>query len=130
MSGRKTIAVIGATGAQGGGLVRAILSDPKGDFSARVLTRDVNGARAKDFARLGAEVVNADIDNSESLKESIRRRLRGLLRNLFLPSTKNSANRSFMLNPARTMLSVAAVAMPSSLISTFFPYAKVFKPRL
>ena len=70
MSGRKTIAVIGATGAQDGDLVRAILNDPKGDFSARVLTRDVNGARAKDFARLGAEVVNADIDNSESLKKA------------------------------------------------------------
>ena len=70
MNGRKVIAVIGATGAQGGGLVRAILNDPKGDFSARVLTRDVNGARAKDFARLGAEVVNADIDNSESLKKA------------------------------------------------------------
>ena len=70
MNDRKVIAVIGATGAQGGGLVRAILNDPKGDFSARVLTRDVNGARAKDFARLGAEVVNADIDNSESLKKA------------------------------------------------------------
>ena len=32
--------------------------------------------------RLGTEVVNADIDNSESLK-SIRTRLRGLLHNLF-----------------------------------------------
>ena len=69
MSGRKTIAVIGATGAQGGGLVRAILNDPKGDFSARVLTRDVNGPRATDLARLGAEVVSADVDNSESLKK-------------------------------------------------------------
>ena len=70
MNGRKVIAVIEANGAQGGGLVRAILNDPKGDFSVRVLTRDVNGARAKDFARLGSEVVNADIDNSESLKKA------------------------------------------------------------
>ena len=29
MSDKKTIAVIGATGAQGGGLVRAILADPE-----------------------------------------------------------------------------------------------------
>jgi len=40
MSGRKVIAVIGATGAQDGGLVGAILNDPKGDFSARVLTSE------------------------------------------------------------------------------------------
>src|SRR5262245_39145257 len=70
MSGRKVIAVVGATGAQGGGLVRAILNDPNGGFAARVLTRDGNGTRAKDFARLGAEVVTADIDDPESLKKA------------------------------------------------------------
>src|SRR5215472_10363425 len=70
MSNRRVIAVVGATGAQGGGLVRAILKDPNRSFAARVLTRDVNGARAKGFARLGAEVVSADIDNPESLKRA------------------------------------------------------------
>jgi uncharacterized protein YbjT (DUF2867 family) len=68
MPDRKVIAVVGATGAQGGGLVRAILNDPNGGFAARVITRDVNGAKAKDFARLGAEVVAADVDHPESLK--------------------------------------------------------------
>src|SRR5205807_1037592 len=68
----KVIAVVGATGAQGGGLVRAILNDPKGGFAARVLTRDVNGAKAKDFARQGAEVVAADIDNPGSLKKAFQ----------------------------------------------------------
>ena len=70
MPDRKVIAVVGATGAQGGGLVRAILSDPNGRFAARVLTRDVSGAKAKEFARLGAEVVAADVDNPESLKKA------------------------------------------------------------
>src|SRR5262245_33378842 len=69
-STKKVIAVVGATGAQGGGLVRAVLNDPNGGFAARVLTRDVNGGRAKDFARLGAEVVAADIDNPKSLKKA------------------------------------------------------------
>src|SRR5262250_240474 len=69
-STKKVIAVVGATGAQGGGLVRAVLNDPNGGFAARVLTRDVNGARAKDFARLGAEVVAADIDNPKNLKKA------------------------------------------------------------
>jgi uncharacterized protein YbjT (DUF2867 family) len=70
MSDKKVIAVVGATGAQGGGLVRAILNDPNGGFAARVLTRNVNSAKAKEFASLGAEVVAADIDNPESLKKA------------------------------------------------------------
>jgi uncharacterized protein YbjT (DUF2867 family) len=37
MAEKKIIAVVGATGAQGGGLVRAILSDTRGGFSARSL---------------------------------------------------------------------------------------------
>src|SRR5215469_18575452 len=69
VSDRKVIAVVGATGAQGGGLVRAILDDPNG-FAARVLTRDAGGPKAKDFARLGAEVVTADVDKPESLTKA------------------------------------------------------------
>ena len=37
---QRIIAVVGATGAQGGGLVRAILADPSGGFAVRALTRD------------------------------------------------------------------------------------------
>jgi uncharacterized protein YbjT (DUF2867 family) len=66
---KKIIAVAGATGAQGGGLVRAILSDPNGGFAPRALTRDVNSDKAKELAKLGAEVVAADIDDVESLKK-------------------------------------------------------------
>jgi uncharacterized protein YbjT (DUF2867 family) len=42
MADKKIIAVLGATGSQGGSLVRAILSDPNGGFAARAITRDVN----------------------------------------------------------------------------------------
>jgi uncharacterized protein YbjT (DUF2867 family) len=70
MAEKKIIAVVGATGAQGSGLVRAIQSDPSGGFTARALTRDVNSARAKALAGLGAEVVAADVDDVESLKRA------------------------------------------------------------
>jgi len=70
MSEKKIIAVLGATGAQGGGLVRAILADKSGDFTARALTRDVNSDKAKALADIGAEVVAVDIDNYESLKKA------------------------------------------------------------
>jgi len=67
---KKVIAVVGATGAQGGGLVRAILSDRSGGFTARALTRDVNAGKAIELAKLGAEVVAADVDDLESLKRA------------------------------------------------------------
>ncbi|MFO1304451.1 MAG: NmrA/HSCARG family protein [Burkholderiales bacterium] len=67
MTPRKTIAVVGATGAQGGGLVRAILADRQGGFAARAITRDVNSDKAKELAALGAEVVAGDVDDEASL---------------------------------------------------------------
>ena len=67
MIDRKIIAVFGATGAQGGGLVRAILADPQGGFAVRAITRDPTSAKALELARLGAEVVAADVDDEASL---------------------------------------------------------------
>ncbi len=70
MAEKKIIAVVGATGAQGGGLVRAIMSDKGSRFTARALTRDVDSDKAKALAALGAEVVTADVDDAESLKRA------------------------------------------------------------
>ena len=67
---KKIIAVMGATGSQGGGLVRAIQSDPAGGFVARAITRDVNSDKAKALKDLGAEVVAADIDDEASLRKA------------------------------------------------------------
>jgi uncharacterized protein YbjT (DUF2867 family) len=70
MADKKIIAVVGATGAQGSGLVRAILADPNGGFAVRAITRDVNSEKAKELAKLGAEVVAGDVDDAESLKKA------------------------------------------------------------
>jgi uncharacterized protein YbjT (DUF2867 family) len=70
MAEKKIIAVLGATGAQGGGLARAILADPNGGFAVRALTRDVSSEKAKALAQKGAEVVAADVDNPENLKKA------------------------------------------------------------
>ncbi len=70
MADKKIIAVVGATGAQGGGLVRAIVEDKNGPFTARAITRDVNSDKAKALAELGAEVVKGDIDDVKSLKKA------------------------------------------------------------
>ena len=72
MADKKIIAVLGATGAQGGGLVRAILNDTSGQFKARALTRNVNSDKARELAKLGAEVVAVDVDDVESLKKAFQ----------------------------------------------------------
>jgi uncharacterized protein YbjT (DUF2867 family) len=72
MAERKVIAVVGATGAQGGGLVRAILADPAGGFVARAIVRDVNSDKARALAALGAEVVAGDIDDEASLARALK----------------------------------------------------------
>ncbi|HEX7374577.1 MAG TPA: NmrA family NAD(P)-binding protein, partial [Steroidobacteraceae bacterium] len=67
MSNQKIIAVAGATGAQGGGLVRAILADPSGGFAVRALTRDPASPAAQALAAAGAEVVAADLADPASV---------------------------------------------------------------
>ena len=70
MADKKIIAVVGATGSQGGGLARAILADPNGGFAVRAITRDTNKDNAKALASQGAEVVSANLDDVESLKKA------------------------------------------------------------
>ena len=71
MSEKKIIAVVGATGAQGGGLVRAILGDPQGVFAARAITRNVDSPKAKALAERGAQVAFADLDDETSLVKAL-----------------------------------------------------------
>jgi uncharacterized protein YbjT (DUF2867 family) len=68
VSNKKIIAVLGSTGAQGGGLVRAILDDPDGPFTPRAVTRDAGSAKARALAELGVEVVEASLEDENSLR--------------------------------------------------------------
>src|SRR6476646_1146415 len=64
---QKIIAVVGATGAQGSGLVRAILADRSGGFKARAITRNPDSDKGQPLAAMGAEVVAADLGDEQSL---------------------------------------------------------------
>jgi uncharacterized protein YbjT (DUF2867 family) len=70
MSDKRVVAVLGATGNQGGGLVNAILEDPDGPFTVRAITRDAGSAKARALAARGAEVVEADLDDVGSLRRA------------------------------------------------------------
>lgn len=61
----KTIAVIGATGTQGGGVVKVLLKS--GDWKVRAITRNTSSDKVKALASSGAEVVAANTDDLDSL---------------------------------------------------------------
>lgn len=70
MANEKLIAVVGATGSQGGGLARAILEDPEHEFRVRALTRSARSEKARALADAGAEVVEADLDDGPSTRRA------------------------------------------------------------
>lgn len=67
---KKVIAVTGATGAQGGGLVGAVLRDSA--FQVRALTRKPGSDKARALQAQGAEVVEANLDDPESVKRAFQ----------------------------------------------------------
>lgn len=70
MPDQQVVAVLGATGAQGGGLARAILADTEGEFAVRAITRDPTKPQAQRLASAGAHLVQADLDDEASLRRA------------------------------------------------------------
>src|SRR5437667_6244610 len=65
----KIILVSGATGRQGGGLMKHLL---KGRWRVRALTRNPGGRAAQELSQRDVEVVQGDMDNIESLKGAMK----------------------------------------------------------
>lgn len=64
----KIIAVTGATGAQGGGVVNVMKKTP--GWTVRAVTRNPQSDAAKKLSAEGIEVVKADMDDEASLKKA------------------------------------------------------------
>ena len=71
MPQKKLITIFGATGAQGGGLAKAILMDKNSEFAVRAVTRDIQSDKARELASRGAEVIVADIDDLVSVHKAM-----------------------------------------------------------
>lgn len=65
MSEPKVIAILGATGNQGGSVADTFLSD---GWEVRALTRNTSNPKAQDLAARGARVIQADLDSPSSLR--------------------------------------------------------------
>jgi uncharacterized protein YbjT (DUF2867 family) len=72
MSDKKIIAVVGATGSQGGGLVRAILDDESSEFAVRAISRTPNSKKSHALREMGAEVAFGDVDDESSIEKAFR----------------------------------------------------------
>ena len=69
MTDKNTILVTGATGQQGGAVARELLNR---GYPIRALTRNPQSANAGELAKLGAEVVQGDLDDPASLEKAVR----------------------------------------------------------
>jgi len=65
---KRLITVYGATGTQGGAVVRSLLTNPS--FRVRGTTRNPSSEKAKALAALGVEVVQAEGFDAESMKNA------------------------------------------------------------
>lgn len=64
------VAVMGATGAQGGSVVDALLK--AGKWKVRALTRDPKSARCDALREKGVEVVKANAGNKEEIEKAFQ----------------------------------------------------------
>ena len=112
---KKVIAVVGATGAQGGGLVRAILADPEGGFAVRAITRDVNSEKAKELAALGAEVVAGDVDDEASMRRAFDGAYGAYCVTFFWAH----------FSPAKELAEIRAMALPTSWPTSLPPLKRI-----
>ncbi|MBN1291380.1 MAG: NmrA/HSCARG family protein [Candidatus Latescibacteria bacterium] len=69
MSNKKTILVTGATGQQGGAIARELLAK---DYHIKAMTRNTHSEKAQTLAKLGAELVQADLDDAATLRKVIK----------------------------------------------------------
>lgn len=72
MSTPKLVTVFGATGLQGGSVVRSLLANKDGKFSVRGITRNLDSEKSKALSSLGVEMVKADGGNLDEVKRAFQ----------------------------------------------------------
>ena len=71
---KKTLAVFGATGKQGGSVASFVLQDEElsKSYNVRIAVRNPSKPAARDLASKGAEVVEADLDDEARLRTALQ----------------------------------------------------------
>ncbi|KAH7371474.1 NmrA family transcriptional regulator [Cadophora sp. MPI-SDFR-AT-0126] len=108
------ITIFGATGIQGGSVIRSILSDPSlsKDFRVRGVTRDISKPAAQALAELGAEIVKGDLDSAPSVAAVIK----GSHTVFLVTNFWETMNLELEINQGKTVADAAKAAGVSHLI--------------
>lgn len=74
LTSKKTLVVLGATGNQGGSVVRTFLNDPSltSEWHVRGITRNTSSAAATELVNLGAEMVSGSLDSVTDLRAAFK----------------------------------------------------------
>ncbi|KAI9825790.1 MAG: hypothetical protein M1826_006892 [Phylliscum demangeonii] len=72
-NGKKIVVVFGATGTQGGSVIKSLLADPatQKEYHIRAITRDPSTAKAQALTKQGVECVTGDLGSKESLRKAL-----------------------------------------------------------
>lgn len=70
----KLVVIVGATGKQGGSVIRALLNDPtaRSTFKLRGITRDVTKPAAQALTAKGVEMVSGDLGDKASIEKAFK----------------------------------------------------------
>lgn len=70
----KLLVILGATGQQGGSIISYVLNDSvlAKEYKLRGVSRDPSTSLAQDLIRKGVEIVKADVNAPESLKNAFK----------------------------------------------------------
>jgi hypothetical protein len=118
---RKLVAVCGATGAQGGSVVDALLERGADTFAVRGLARSTSSPKAQALAQRGVEVVAANYDDAATLQKAFQGALSAFLVTDFWHATLRCAcaPRCICMRCARARaLRLAAHELCSSALSS------------
>lgn len=69
----KTLTVFGATGKQGGSVVKTLLAHPtlSTQYKLRAVTRDPSKPNGEALKKQGVEVIKADLNDKESVRKAV-----------------------------------------------------------
>jgi nucleoside-diphosphate-sugar epimerase len=73
MSGLRRIVVTGATGKQGGALIKALLEKSPQPFEIYAVTRNTTSGGAKALASKGVKLVQGDFDGPEQIFKQVEK---------------------------------------------------------
>lgn len=89
----KTIAIIGATGTQGSSVAHTLLDSARDSWTVRALVRNPSSKAAQALSTKGAELVEADLDDPDSLRAAFADcHAVFALTDFFVPFAANGAN--------------------------------------